>query len=210
MSYRPRILDEEGMVVIYGGRVLSIVVLQDGGKVITVGHAVLAGANAPWIRRKHGTLTGAVGSTGKIVVAGDSYYHRLGDITVLTNNIPQTVVLITELEVVSSSPARLKVGEVLVELVVFARIHIGEAAIVRIGVCARQLQRHRLGGARVIGQSGCTNHEKVGTAGRPAEVVIVGKEISEARGRDQLRRKGDVSANIISGVGLGKADAARV
>src|SRR5260370_38021446 len=147
MTYGPGILNEQGMVMIDGRHHRSGRILQDGGEIRIGDVAILAPAIRLWRgarivapkARKRLALAAAVHRARPIANPRGSRDLHLRYIPVLINHVPQTVELITDLEVVGTPPSALEEGHVLVKLIVLTGIELSEARLVRSSRCARRL-----------------------------------------------------------------------
>src|ERR1700757_4089445 len=123
MTNGPGILHKQGMVPIDGGHHFAGGILQDGGE-IRIGHvAIFTGAGAPLVcqgsRRRTVSAVATTESRGCPVTNPWRGPHlHLRYIPMLIDHVRQVVELITRFDVVSSQPAALEEGDVLIKLIV--------------------------------------------------------------------------------------------
>src|ERR1700692_4847385 len=199
------------MVAINSGHHLASVIFQDGCEV-RVGYITIF-ASADAILSGQRAAIGSAGLCARSVAklwAGIHEYLRY--IPVLINNVPQAVELVASFDVVSSPPATLEEGDVLVELIVLAGIELSESRLVR----SRRLPTARpckVQGVRIAGviklARRCSTENKIDTAGWPTEVMVVVEEVAEACGRNNLRRQADLGAHVVCRVRLREAETVR-
>ena len=168
MTYGPGILYEQGMVMIDGRHNRSGRILQDGCEIRIGDVAVLASADAPWVRLQIGTLAAAVGRACSVANLRGSRQLHLRYVPVLINHVPQTVELITDFEIVGTPPSALEEGYVLVKLIVLTGIDLRETRLMWSGRCARrQLQGGGVGIARIVTGDGDASGPDSTAAGAP-------------------------------------------
>src|SRR6185436_5128986 len=134
-------------------------------------------------------------------------------VTVLRNHIFQPIELVAHLKVVRTAPAALEESNVLIKLVVLAGIKQRKALIIgrrsKAAILLQTVHRSARSRERIPGivhsATAAELPRQVRTRRWPTEVVIVGKEITEAGGRDYFRSQSHVGPEVVSGVGLRKA-----
>src|SRR6266851_3195833 len=124
---------------------------------------------------------------------------KQGHVAVLVNHIAQTIKLIADLDVVGSAPSTLEERHILIELIVLAGIIPSVCAIIGLGESTGRLRQTGRQGITVA--VGCADPRRaplnVRLRRRPAEIVIISKEVPVARGGDDMRGKGYVRTHVV-------------